>query len=144
MNLHEAQKQIRILTQAGNSVLMEGGSGLGKSAIALAEFERAKAKGATQNETWGLGVVFAATQTPPDLIGYQFKGERDFGDGKMVPVTEPAVPLWMLSVPHGDDAGGKPAYMYDKFWLIIEEYGQGEADVKRAMAETRRASCRER
>jgi hypothetical protein len=41
----------------------------------------------------------------------------------------------MLSVPHGDDPGGKPAYMYDKFWLVIEEYGQGEADVKRAMAE---------
>ncbi len=135
MNLHEAQKQIRILTQAGNAVLMEGSSGLGKSAIAFAEFERAKANGATKNETWGLGVVFAATQTPPDLIGYQFKGEHDFGDGKKLTVTEPSVPLWMLSVPHGDDPGGKPAYMYDKFWLVIEEYGQGEADVKRAMAE---------
>ena len=135
MNLHEAQKQIRILTQAGNAVLMEGSSGLGKSAIAFAEFERAKANGAAKNESWGLGVVFAATQTPPDLIGYQFKGEHDFGDGKQLTVTEPSVPLWMLSVPHGDDPGGKPAYMYDKFWLVIEEYGQGEADVKRAMAE---------
>ncbi len=30
---------------------------------------------------------------------------------------------------------GKPAFMYDKFFLLIDEYGQGEADVKRAMAE---------
>ena len=49
MNLYEAQKQIRILTQAGNAVLMEGSSGLGKSAIAFAEFERAKANGAAKN-----------------------------------------------------------------------------------------------
>ena len=135
MNLREAQQQIRLLTQAGNAILLEGTSGLGKSAITFAEFERAKANGAAKNETWGLGMVFAATQTPPDLIGYQFKGEHDFGDGKKITVTEPSVPLWMLSVPHGDDPGGKPAYMYDKFWLIIEEYGQGEADTKRAMAE---------
>ena len=135
MNLHEAQKQIRILTKAGNAVLMEGSSGLGKSAIAFSEFERDKADLASKGKTVGLGIVFAATQTPPDLIGYQFKGEHDFGDGKMLSVTEPSVPLWMLSIPHGDDPGGKPAYMYDKFWLIIEEYGQGEADVKRAMAE---------
>ena len=133
MNLHDAQKQIRILTQAGNAVLLEGGSGLGKSAIAIAEFERIKAQEPTVS--WGLGTVFAATQTPPDLIGFQFKGEKDFGDGKRITVTEPSCPLWMLSIPHGDDPGGKPAWMYDKFWLIIEEYGQGEADVKRAMAE---------
>ena len=58
MNLREAQQQIRLLTQAGNAVLLEGSSGLGKSAITFAEFERAKANGAAKNETWGLGTVF--------------------------------------------------------------------------------------
>src|ERR1035437_2948967 len=110
MNLHEAQKQIRILTKAGNAVLMEGSSGLGKSAIAFSELERDKADLASKGKIVGLGIVFAATQTPPDLIGDSFKDEYDFGDGKMLSVTEPSVPQWMLSIPHGDDPGGKPAY----------------------------------
>jgi hypothetical protein len=56
-------------------------------------------------------------------------------------VTDPSVPLWMISTE------GKPAFMYDKFFLLIDEYGQGEADVKRAVAEiflnggTRRGIC---
>lgn len=148
MNLHAAQRELRRVTKAGNAVLLLGSSGLGKSSIAIAEFERCKLDGIHNGETWGLGIIFAATQTPPDLIGYQFKGEKDFGDGKPVTVTEPSVPLWMLSQPHAMevvdkngqaslvvDPGGKPAYMYDKFYLIIEEYGQGEGDTKRALAE---------
>jgi hypothetical protein len=33
----------------------------------------------------------------------------------------PSVPLWMISTE------GKPAFMYDRFFLLIDEYGQGEA-----------------
>lgn len=135
MNLHAAQREMRRLIRAGSAVLLAGSSGLGKSSICIEEFERFKAEGAAKGETWGLGVIFAATQTPPDLIGYQFKGSKDFGDGTQVPITEPSVPLWMISVPHGNDPGGKPAWMYNKFFLIIEEYGQGEGDTKRALAE---------
>ena len=158
MNILEAQKQLLISIKAGNAVLLSGHSGLGKSSIALGTFEKLKADGAQRGERWGLGTIFAATQTPPDLIGYQFKGERKFeiekvvgvGEGGIpvkamqemnVTITDPSVPLWMLSVPHGRpgdvgyDPGGLPASLYDKFFLIIDEYGQGEADVKRAIAE---------
>lgn len=135
MNLHAAEREMRRLVRAGNAVLLMGSSGLGKSSIALKLFEEFKEAGAANGESWGLGIIFAATQTPPDLIGYQFKGERDFGDGKKITVTDPSIPLWMISVPHGNDPGGKPASMYDKFFLIIEEYGQGEGDTKRALAE---------
>lgn len=148
MNLHAAQKEIRRLIKAGNAVLLGGSSGLGKSSICIEEFERLKREGLKTGVRWGLGTIFAATQTPPDLIGYQYKGQRDFGDGKIVPVTEATVPLWCLSVPHTmivqdaagndqivHDPGGMPAWMYDKYFLIIEEYGQGEGDTKRALAE---------
>lgn len=134
MNITGAQRQMRRLIRAGEAVLLISGSGMGKSSICLAEFNYQKAEGAKKGERWGLGIIFAATQTPPDLIGYQFKGERTFGD-KTITVTEPSCPLWMISVPHGDDPGGMPAFMYDKFFLIIDEYGQGEADTKRALAE---------
>lgn len=132
MNLKQARKEIRCEIAAGNAVLLKGPSGLGKSDLAYDTFDDLKAEGAKTGETWGMQTIFAATQTPPDLIGFQFKGERDFthnGETRRVTITDPSVPLWMLSTE------GKPAWMYDKFFLFIDEYGQGEADVKRAMAE---------
>jgi hypothetical protein len=133
MNLRDAQNELLAQVEAGNAVLLRSGSGIGKSQIVAQTFEKLKADGATRGETWGLGIIFAATQTPPDLIGYQFKGEREFDDGKggkvSVTVTDPSVPLWMISTE------GKPAWMYDRFFLLIDEYGQGEPDTKRAIAE---------
>jgi hypothetical protein len=134
MNLREARHELRASIMAGNAVIMQSGSGIGKSQLAIQEFGRLKAEGAKKGESWGFGTIFAATQTPPDLIGFQFKGEREY-EGKKVTITDPSVPLWMLSRPHGDDEGFKPAWLYDKYFLLIDEYGQGEADVKRAVAE---------
>lgn len=127
MNLQQANKEIMALAASGNAVLLTSGSGLGKSTLCRQVFEQLKAQDNTVS--WGFSTIFAATQTPPDFIGFQFKGEKDFGDGKPVTVTEASVPLWMIS----DE--GKPAWMYDRFMLVIDEYGQGEADVKRACAE---------
>lgn len=39
------------------------------------------------------------------------------------------MPLWAISTE------GKPYFMYDRFYLIVDEYGQGEADTKRGLAE---------
>jgi hypothetical protein len=72
--------------------------------------------------------MFLATQTPPDLIGYQFKGTRNW-DGQEVSITDPTVPLWMIT------HTGKPTWAYKRGLLFLDEYGQGEADVKRASAE---------
>lgn len=133
MNIIDARRETLALIEAGNAVIWQSGSGLGKSQVSYSIFEELRDKGAAQGESWGFGTIFAATQTPPDLIGYQFKGEREFtmadGQVRKLTVTEPSVPLWMIS------SEGKPAFMYDKFFLLIDEYGQGEADVKRAVAE---------
>jgi hypothetical protein len=138
LNINEAKQETRLLIETGQAVMWSSGSGIGKSSSAFQLFEELKAEGAKNNETWGMGVIFAATQTPPDLIGYQFKGERDIITGvdangapitKKVTVTDPSIPLWMISTE------GKPAFLYDKFFLLIDEYGQGEGDVKRALAE---------
>ena len=106
-------------------------------------FEKLRDRDAPKGIKWGYGVIFAATQTPPDLIGYQFKGDKtydviDARSGqpvqRQITVTDPSVPLWMMMT---DGKGGPPmpAFMFDKCFLVIDEYGQGEGDVKRAVAE---------
>jgi len=143
MNIVEARYQTMANIAAGNATLWQSGSGLGKSSVAFSMFEELRDRDAPKGIRWGFGVIFAATQTPPDLIGYQFKGEKAFNvldnsTGQTVPrtitVTEPSVPLWMMMT---DGKGGplQPAFMFDRCFLVIDEYGQGEADVKRAVAE---------
>ncbi len=143
MSLKQAAQAVLLNTRAGNATMLVSPSGYGKSTMLMACFEKLRAENAKKGRTTGLGVIFAATQTPPDLIGYQFKGERTFPlpapvkreDGTMqdkitVTVTDPSVPLWMLDV-----FTGKPASMFDQFVLMIEEYGQGDPDTKKACAE---------
>jgi hypothetical protein len=142
MNILEARRETMALIEAGNAALWQSGSGLGKSSVAFSMFEELRDRDEPKGIRWGFGVIFAATQTPPDLIGYQFKGEREFSVigndgqpvGKKITVTDPSVPLWMMMT---DGRGGplQPAFMFDKCFLVIDEYGQGEADVKRAVAE---------
>lgn len=139
LNLIQAEKAVLLNTAAGNATLLRSASGYGKSTMLMAAFEKLRSKNASVGRTTGLGIIFAATQTPPDLIGLPWKGERTFtlpaplpdGTDKVTyTVTDPSYPLWMLDV-----FTGKPATLFDQFVLIIEEYGQGEPETKRAMAE---------
>ncbi len=143
MNIIQARQETMALIEAGNAALWQSGSGLGKSSTAFDMFCELRDRDEPQDIHWGYGQIFAATQTPPDLIGYQFKGEKtydviDIATGQPVPrqitVTDPSVPLWMMMT---DGKGGPvmPAFMFDKCFLVIDEYGQGEGDVKRAVAE---------
>jgi hypothetical protein len=133
MNLDQAFKHVLANADAGNASLLVSGSGLGKSDLARQLFEHKRKT--EPHVRWGYGTIFAATHTPTDFVGLPWKGERTFphpvaGQPPItVTVTDPSVPLWYMS----DE--GMPAALYDKFFLVIDEYGQGEADTKRAMAE---------
>ena len=138
MNIIEAVKQTENLLEAGNAVIWSSGSGLGKSQMAYGLFEKLRDRDAPKGIKWGFCTFFAATQTPSDLIGYQFKGEREYKyinptsgqeDVKKITVTDPSVPLWMMS------SEGIPAFFYDKIFLLIDEYGQGDGETKRSIAE---------
>jgi hypothetical protein len=141
LNLEQAKKALLINTRAGNATLLRSPSGYGKSTMLMDAFETLRMENAKQGKTTGLGIIFLATQTSPGLIGLPWKGERTWRlpDGTSLPdgrteitytVTDPAVPLWMLDV-----FTGKPATMFHQFVLIIEEYGQGDPEVKRGAAE---------
>lgn len=138
MNIQQAKAETKRLFKSGQCVIWSSGSGIGKSQSAWALFEDLRNEGAAKGETWGCGITFAATLTPPDVLGIMWKGERQIATGigadgqptiETITVTDPACPLWFISTE------GKPAFCYDKFFLIIDEYGQGEPDVKRALAE---------
>jgi hypothetical protein len=79
-------------------------------------------------EEWGYAELFLATQTPPDLIGFQFKGEITY-DGKAFAITDPTAPSWFITETN------KPVFAYKRGILHLEEFGQGQTDVKAAAAE---------
>lgn len=143
MNILDARRETMALIEAGNAALWQSGSGLGKSSVTFDMFCELRDRDEPLGIKWGYGQIFAATQTPPDLIGYQFKGEKTYDVidvasnqpvKRQITVTDPSVPLWMMMT---DGKGGPimPAFMFDKCFLVIDEYGQGEGDVKRAVAE---------
>lgn len=112
--------------EAGNSVLLRSSSGRGKSDFVKWLFKHLSSGSAPGD--WGYQSMFLATQTPPDLIGYIGIGHDEY-DNKKYAKSVPTLPLWMQSTE------GKPAWAYKRFFLFLDEYGQGEPDVKRASAE---------
>lgn len=131
MHLLNAKREAKRLIRAGNAPLLQSGSGMGKSSAILQIFDE-MAQGSPPGE-WGLGITFAATTSPIDMIGVPFKGEHTFqmpdGTDKKITVTDPTVPLWMISTE------GKPAFCYKHFFWVCEEYGQGSEDSKRGFSE---------
>lgn len=125
MNFKQLHARMPALLASGISIELVSAPGRGKS-----EFTEDTVKRMEQEtgKPWGFAKLFLATQTPPDLIGYVFKGEREWG-GQKVAVSEPTLPSWMVTVE------GKPVWDYERGILFLDEYGQGEADVKRASAE---------
>jgi len=62
------------------------------------------------------------------LLGYLFKGEKTW-NGQTYTVTDPTLPTWMQC------KGDKPAFAYERGFLFLDEFGQGQQDVKAAAAE---------
>lgn len=125
LTLKQTKAILPYFFDAGISVELRSSPGQGKSEGIAQSIDELSARDGFQ---WGFATMFLATQTPPDLIGYQFKGEREW-DGKTVSVTDPTLPMWMVTTE------GKPVWSYKRGVLLLDEYGQGEADVKRASAE---------
>jgi hypothetical protein len=124
MKLNELRKALPRLLDSGVSIEIVSGPGQGKSEMVKDTVTELGKTG----EPWGLATLFLATQTPTDLVGLQFKGEMIY-DGERVAVSDPTLPMWMVTVDK------KPLYAYKRGVLFLDEFGQGEADVKRTSAE---------
>ena len=131
MNLLQIPKQLNRNIEAGNATELVGDSGMGKSSVVHQTF--AEWAAAAPQRKRGFGLVFAATMSPIEDMGIPFKGERVFampdGSEKKITVTDPTVPLWMLSIE------GKPAFCYDDFMLFIDEKDKAGPDTSRGLSE---------
>lgn len=124
MHFNDLRRVFPAILDSQTSVELISAPGRGKSTFVKEFIDERNANG----EDWGFAVCFLATMTPPDLIGYIFKGEREY-DGKTIAVSEPTAPLWMFT------DQGQPLSHHKRGVLFLDEYGQGETDVKRASAE---------
>ena len=115
------------LIRAGVSVELRSAPGRGKSEW-VRESLMPLMRSLYPDDDIGYHELFLATQAPPDLVGLPFKGEITF-DGKRIAVTDPTAPTWFI------DDNGRPLTSYKRGVLFLDEYGQGQADVKAASAE---------
>jgi len=121
MHFNDLKRRIPALLDSGVSIELVSAPGRGKS-----EFVRdtIAALSKRDGKQWGFATCFLATMTPSDLMGYMVPGMRDG-----VKVSEFTMPPWMLTV------DGKRVDQFERGILFLDEFGQGEADVKRASAE---------
>jgi hypothetical protein len=125
ITLREAQTIIPHYFDAGITIELVGPPGLGKSDLS----EQLIAHMSKQTgEEWGHAEMFLATQTPPDLLGFLSMQTKTI-DGKETRVSSWSMPGWMQC------KNGRPVSDYKRGLLILDEYGQGEGDVKRASAQ---------
>jgi hypothetical protein len=143
VNIREAKKLIRWNMRAGMTTLLRSDPGMGKSEMVVELAKWWADLPENKNLTIGVCTFFMATQSPIGFTGLPWKGERTWIDplnGKefKYTITEPAIPAWFMAT---DIRTGevRPASMFNKVFLTIEEWGQGNADTKKAGAEVLRA-----
>lgn len=82
---------------------------------------------------WGFAVCFLATMTPTELMGFMIP-MNDQAHGQVL--SRYSLPAWyQTSDPITGKPDGKIVTDFEHGILFLDEYGQGEADVKRASAE---------
>ena len=143
MNLREAFKQLQADILAGNAAILQGPPGFGKTDLMLkiAKWWLDHNKRLNPKSRVGFSCFFMATQTPIGFTGLPWKGERTWTDptGKehKYTITDPAIPQWYMATDL-ETGEVRPANLFDSVFLVIEEWGQGAPETKRAGAEVLR------
>lgn len=122
MDLHTLATNFPALLDSGKSIELVGPPGVGKSDFV---HQQVVANAARTGQEWGFATMFLATMTPPDLLGYMVPDHDARGNA----VSRFTMPPWMQTRDH------KLVSDYPRGILFLDEYGQGDADVKRASAE---------
>lgn len=143
MNLRDAQKHVQANIMAGNAVLLKGPPGFGKSDVMskVAAWYKDMYQKQNPGARVGMSVFFMATQSPIGFTGLPWKGEKEYdvnGTKVKFTVTDPAIPQWFMAVDL-DTGEQRPSSLFNSVFLVIEEWGQGGPETKRAGAEVLRA-----
>lgn len=122
MHFTDLEARFPALLDSGISIELLSAPGRGKSEFVKQSVARMSDR---DGRPWGFATMFLATMTPSDLLGYMVPAKA--ADGSMASVfTRPA---WMTTV------DGHDVREFERGILFLDEFGQGEADVKRASAE---------
>lgn len=131
MYLNQLRKEIETYFDIGLTVELQSPPGVGKSdwvenlAAELSERDGFE---------WGYGRAFLGTYTPIDLMGYMIPVKKKVmveGVETEIMVSEYTLPPWFFAV------DGRPLNSFKKAILLMDEYGQGEPDVKKTAADLR-------
>jgi hypothetical protein len=131
MNLRDALSLTTAHFKAGNAVTWISPPGLGKT-DSLNSLVRWM-KQAYPTERLGMSTIFMATSSPIAFGGLPWKGTLKVGD-KEYTVTDPAMPQWYVAI-DVNTGEVRPADQFDRVMLVIEEWGQGDLETKRAGAD---------
>lgn len=124
--------------EAGNTVCWKSDPGIGKSETSDRLFRMLKKRDEPQGIRWGKCVLFMANSSEVRINGLPWKGEREAvyrgtGERRMVTVTDPSLPDSFITTDN------EPFWNYDRILFVVEEYGQGSSEAKRAVSEMLRA-----
>jgi hypothetical protein len=165
MNLREIKRHLQANILAGNASIVKSPPGYGKSQLMMqvAKWFLAYCKASNPNARVGIAFAFIVTASPITFTGMPWKGQKLWTDpltgeqvthtftgmpwkgqklwtdpltGEQVThtFTDHAVPVWFLAKDL-ETGEVRPASMFDKVFLVLEEWGQGSAEAKRAAAE---------
>lgn len=126
INMSDVLRSLEIAFEAGLPVKLDGAPGIGKTESALAYAER-------QGPDYGLFELNCAVSSLPDVIGMPTMEKERFtvADGETTEIISAryAYPYFMR-----DKRTDLPAFLFKRGLIVLEEYGQAQADVKRALA----------
>ena len=127
IKMSDARRVIDLNFRAGLPVMFEGASGIGKTDLAEQYAE-------DQGEDYCMCEINLALASLPDLIGLQHFVVEHYLDASG---SEIALETAAFAYPYfmRDKRTGRPAATYQRGMVILEEYGQGQGDVKRASAQ---------
>ena len=132
MHLRDALKHTTANFIAGNAVTWVSPPGIGKTGTVKSILKWMRATFPAPLRL-GYATIFMATQSPIGFSGLPWKGNLNY-NGKDYTITDPAIPQWYIA--YDLETGvPAPADQFDKVLLVIEEWGQGDLETKRAGAE---------
>jgi len=126
MNSQDCIRAIALSAKARNTICIHGSSGIGKTSVTEQYADM-------QGDGFFYGVFNGATANLADTIGFllphEVTYEDDDGNKHVVPHGRYTYPHYFM-----DRATLKPAFMFERGLIVVEEYGQTQGDVKRALA----------
>lgn len=125
MKISDFQNTLPALLDTGVSLEIISAPGMGKSEVIK---DSCRALTDRDGDEWGYITLFLATQTPSDLYGYMVPQDAVIND-QPTQISAYTMPPWMRTT------DGRTVHEFTRGVLFLDEYGQGDSDVKRASAE---------